>query len=215
MGESSLPLASCRRRTLLSRPPRSHRHRPAPARKSLPRRARRRSDSARFSNWSRSSSRVWCSITSRPTISSNPCRSARGWSRSRFLAIYWRYKAESLSVFVFPLVFVMTLVAALRNPVSHWSSEAVRSTWLIVHIVLALLGYAALLFTAVAAVAYLMQERQLKQKQTAVFLPAVSAARHAGRTDLALARRRLRLHHRQHHHRHRLGVHRTRHELDR
>jgi ABC-type uncharacterized transport system permease subunit len=60
----------------------------------------------------------------------------------------------------------MTLVAALRNPVSHWSSEAVRSTWLIVHIVLALLGYAALIFTAVAAVAYLMQERQLKQKQT-------------------------------------------------
>jgi ABC-type uncharacterized transport system permease subunit len=86
-----------------------------------------------------------------------------------FLGIYWRYKAESLSVFVFPLVFVMTLVAALRNPVSHWSSEAVRSTWLIVHIVLALLGYAALLFTAVAAVAYLMQERQLKQKQPRSF----------------------------------------------
>jgi len=86
-----------------------------------------------------------------------------------FLAIYWRYKAESLSVFVFPLVFVMTLVAALSNPVSRWSSEAVRSTWLTVHIVLALLGYAALLFTAVAAIAYLMQERQLKRKQTRSF----------------------------------------------
>jgi ABC-type uncharacterized transport system permease subunit len=82
-----------------------------------------------------------------------------------FLIIYWRYKVESLSVFVFPLVFVMTLVAALRNPVSRWSSETLRSTWLIVHIVLALLGYAALIFTAVAAVAYLMQERQLKQKR--------------------------------------------------
>jgi ABC-type uncharacterized transport system permease subunit len=86
-----------------------------------------------------------------------------------FLGIYWRYKAESLSVFVFPLVFVMTLVAALRNPVSHFSSEAVRSTWLTIHIVLALLGYAALLFTAIAAVAYLIQERQLKQKQTRTF----------------------------------------------
>ena len=83
-----------------------------------------------------------------------------------FLGIYWRYKAESLSVFVFPLVFVMTLVAALRNPVARWSSEAVRNTWLTVHIVLALLGYAALLFTAVAAVVYLLQERQLKRKQT-------------------------------------------------
>jgi ABC-type transport system involved in cytochrome c biogenesis permease subunit len=86
-----------------------------------------------------------------------------------FLAIYWRYKAESLSVFVFPLVFVMTLVAALSNPVVGRSSEAVLSTWLTVHIVLALLGYAALLFTAIAAVAYLMQERQLKRKQTRSF----------------------------------------------
>jgi ABC-type uncharacterized transport system permease subunit len=86
-----------------------------------------------------------------------------------FLAIYWRYKAESLSVFVFPLVSVMTLVAALNNPVAHWSNEAMRSTWLIVHIVLALLGYAALLFTAIAAVAYLMEERQLKRKQPRSF----------------------------------------------
>jgi ABC-type uncharacterized transport system permease subunit len=87
----------------------------------------------------------------------------------QLVSIYWRYKAETLSVFVFPLVFVMTLVAALSNPVARWSSEAVRSTWLTVHIVLALLGYAALLFTAVAAVAYLMQERQLKRKQTRSF----------------------------------------------
>jgi len=86
-----------------------------------------------------------------------------------FLTIYWRYKAESLSVFVFPLVFVMTLVSALSNPVARWSSEAVKNTWLTVHIVLALLGYAALLFTAVAAVAYLMQERELKKKQPRSF----------------------------------------------
>jgi len=54
--------------------------------------------------------------------------------------------------------------------VSRWSSEAVRSTWLTVHIVLALLGYAALLFTAVAAVAYLIQERELKRKQKRSFI---------------------------------------------
>lgn len=86
-----------------------------------------------------------------------------------FLFIYWRYKAESLSVFVFPLVFVMTLVGALSNPATHWSSAAMRTTWLTVHIVLALLGYAALLFTAIAAVAYLMEERQLKQKKSRSF----------------------------------------------
>ena len=86
-----------------------------------------------------------------------------------FLAIYWRYKAESLSVFVFPLVFVMTLIAALRSPVATWSSEGVRGTWLIVHIVLAVVGYAALLLTAVAATAYLIEENQLKRKDKKPF----------------------------------------------
>ena len=82
-----------------------------------------------------------------------------------FFVVYWRYKTESLSVFVFPLVFVLTLIAALRNPVSGWSSETLRNGWLSVHIVLILLGYAALLFTAVAATAYLIQERELKRKR--------------------------------------------------
>lgn len=83
-----------------------------------------------------------------------------------FFLVYWRYKIESLSVFVFPLVFLMTLIAALRNPVSGWSSETARNVWLSVHIVLILLGYAALLFTAVAATVYLLQERELKRKNT-------------------------------------------------
>src|SRR6202167_4232693 len=61
-----------------------------------------------------------------------------------FLFVYWRYKTESLSVFIFPLVFVMTLVATLGTPVDAWSSPMVRSAWLDVHITLVLLGFAAL-----------------------------------------------------------------------
>ena len=86
-----------------------------------------------------------------------------------FLFIYWRYKFESLSVFIFPLVFMMSLVATLGNPVSAWSSPAVRNTWLTVHIVLVLLGYAALLFASAAAVLYLFQERELKTKKPRKF----------------------------------------------
>ena len=83
-----------------------------------------------------------------------------------FLAIRWRYKDEaaSLSVFIFPLVFLMTFMAALRSPVSTWSSETARGTWLIVHIVAELIGYAALVFTSIGSVLYLIQERQLKRK---------------------------------------------------
>src|SRR5580704_14904934 len=81
-----------------------------------------------------------------------------------FLVVHWRYKIESFSVFIFPLVFLMTLVASMGRPVAAWSSSGVRSVWLTTHIVLVLLGYAALLLTAVAAVIYLIQERELKRK---------------------------------------------------
>jgi ABC-type uncharacterized transport system permease subunit len=81
-----------------------------------------------------------------------------------FLFVHWRYKLESFSVFIFPLVFLMTLVAAMGRPVAAWSSLGMRSVWLTTHIVLVLLGYAALLLTAVAAVVYLIQERELKRK---------------------------------------------------
>jgi ABC-type uncharacterized transport system permease subunit len=83
-----------------------------------------------------------------------------------FLFVYWRYRIESLGVFVFPLVFAMTTAAALSAPVTHWSSGSDRDTWLAVHIVLVLLGYAALLVTAFAALLYLLQERQLKRKKS-------------------------------------------------
>jgi ABC-type uncharacterized transport system permease subunit len=93
-----------------------------------------------------------------------------------YLVVHWRYKLESLSVFIFPLVFVMALVATMGNPVSAWSSPVVRNTWLTVHIVLVLLGYAALLLTAVASLLYLFQERELKTKKPRSFyyrLPAL------------------------------------------
>jgi len=81
-----------------------------------------------------------------------------------FLFAYWRYKTASLSVFIFPLVFVLALIAALGNNDSGWTSETLKNSWLIAHIVFILLGYAAVLFTAVAAVLYLVQEKRLKNK---------------------------------------------------
>src|SRR6478672_1867061 len=53
-----------------------------------------------------------------------------------FLFVHWRYKVESLSVFAFPLVFVMALVATLGNPVEGLENPVLRTTWLTFHIVL-------------------------------------------------------------------------------
>jgi len=82
-----------------------------------------------------------------------------------FLIVYWRYRFIGLSLFVFPLVTVLTIAAAMGVPMASWANRQVRDVWLLVHIVLVLVGYAALLLSAAAAVFYLVQERHLKRKQ--------------------------------------------------
>jgi ABC-type uncharacterized transport system permease subunit len=64
----------------------------------------------------------------------------------------------------------MVLGAALENPMTPSQDEGFRGVLLVVHIVLVLAGYAALFFTALSAVAYLMQERRLKSKQGSALL---------------------------------------------
>jgi len=81
-----------------------------------------------------------------------------------FLFVYWKYQFTGLTVVLFPLVFVMSLVGAMELPVSAWSSPRVRDVWLLFHVLLVLLGYAALALAAVASAFYLLQERQLKSK---------------------------------------------------
>ena len=87
-----------------------------------------------------------------------------------FLIVEWRYHFSTTAVALFPLVFLMTLVASMEQPVAAWPNVGVRDVWLFVHIVLVLAGYAALLLTAVASVFYLMQERRLKKKRTGTLL---------------------------------------------
>ena len=62
-----------------------------------------------------------------------------------FLYVYWRYDFASLSVCIFPLVFVMTQVGAMETPMLSWPSSGVRNAWLLLHVMMILLGYAALL----------------------------------------------------------------------
>jgi ABC-type uncharacterized transport system permease subunit len=87
-----------------------------------------------------------------------------------FLFLYRKYRFESLGVLLFPLVFVMTAVASLKAPIGPWSDPETRTTLLMVHIVLVLLGYATLILTALASVLYLIQERHLKRKKPMTLL---------------------------------------------
>ncbi len=81
-----------------------------------------------------------------------------------FLAVYKKFQFTGITVVLFPLVFVMALIGAMEIPVSSWSDPRVRDAWLIVHVLLVMLGYAALVLAAVASLFYLISERQLKRK---------------------------------------------------
>ncbi len=84
-----------------------------------------------------------------------------------YLFVQWRYHFAVLSIFIFPLVSLLTLIASMGAPVSSWSDPRVRSAWLIIHILLILVGYTGLLVSAEAAVLYLFQERRLKRRHAA------------------------------------------------
>ncbi len=81
-----------------------------------------------------------------------------------FLFVYWRYRIRTHGVFLFPLVFILSLTGSLGTPVANWVNPALRDAWLMVHVGLVLTGYAALLVMAASSVIYLIQERHLKSK---------------------------------------------------
>jgi cytochrome c-type biogenesis protein CcsB len=86
-----------------------------------------------------------------------------------FLIAYVKYRIAPLSVFAFPLIFLMTFVANLRYDPSSSIPPVLRSNWIFIHIPMVFLGYAALFIAFAAAIMYLIQERALKSKHPVRF----------------------------------------------
>jgi cytochrome c-type biogenesis protein CcsB len=80
-----------------------------------------------------------------------------------FFFLYLRYRITSLGLFMLPFVFVLTLISAFR-PERPFDLSAFRGGWLAVHIGSTILGYTGFFLTFVAAVMYLMQEKELKSR---------------------------------------------------
>ena len=80
-----------------------------------------------------------------------------------FFFLYLRYRITSLGLFMLPFVFVLTLISAFR-PVRPFDLSAFRGGWLAVHIGSTILGYTGFFLTFVAAVMYLIQEKELKSR---------------------------------------------------
>ena len=81
-----------------------------------------------------------------------------------FMLVYMVYKTTSHGIAVFPLVFVLTFIAATGQQPVVFTSTVVKKGWLDAHIFSIFTGYAALFVSFGASLLYLLQERALKSK---------------------------------------------------
>src|SRR6059036_2689332 len=83
-----------------------------------------------------------------------------------FMIVFLVYKTTSPGIVVFPLVFLLTFVAATGQQPLVLTSVAVKQGWLAAHILMIFTGYAALFLSFGASLLYLLQERALKSKNS-------------------------------------------------
>ena len=81
-----------------------------------------------------------------------------------FFLVWWLYDAISLGIFALPATFFLVFIPALGPDRYSFPSEGVRVSWLVAHIIALLLAYAALCFSLLASVLYLVEERRIKAK---------------------------------------------------
>jgi len=105
-----------------------------------------------------------------------------------FLLIYAIYKTTSPGIIVFPLVFLLTFVAATGQQPFLFTSNVAKKGWLFAHIALIFTGYAALILSFCASLLYLVQERSLKSKRSGMLsrLPALETIDEIGYRSLLL-----------------------------
>lgn len=84
-----------------------------------------------------------------------------------FLLLALRYKTVAFGIFLLPIAVLLTIVPALHPGHETIAYPFIRTGWLLLHIALLLIAYAALFLSLIASVLYLIQERRLKQKRSA------------------------------------------------
>lgn len=106
-----------------------------------------------------------------------------------YLVAVRRYHMDALGPFVVPFAFLASASSGVSTVTADPVPIALQHLWLGMHIVLALLGYAALTLTFGAGIMYLIQERQLKSRHPGVWwqrLPSLSLLDELGARALLL-----------------------------
>jgi cytochrome c-type biogenesis protein CcsB len=81
-----------------------------------------------------------------------------------FMVANIRYRISALGAFILPLVSLLTIFSQVFWGQRHAVSAPRNSAWLHFHVSVAFLAYAAFFLTFVSGVLYLIQEKELKEK---------------------------------------------------
>jgi len=92
-----------------------------------------------------------------------------------FMLVYLVYQTTSPGIVIFPLVFLLTFIAATGQAPFLLTSPGLHKGWLLAHIALIFTGYAALILSFGASLLYLIQERSLKSKKPGGILSRLPA----------------------------------------
>lgn len=103
-----------------------------------------------------------------------------------FLLTTALYGAVSFGLFALPLSLLLVLGPAMGADYWPLHSPVVRSGWLLLHISALLAAYAALIFSLLASLLYLIQEKRLKSKDNVGFLTWIPPLETLGRIASAM-----------------------------
>ena len=92
-----------------------------------------------------------------------------------FMLVYFVYRTTTPGIFIFPIVFLLTFVAAAGQQPFIFTSPGIKMGWLFAHIALIFTGYAALFLSFGASLLYLVQEHTLKSKRPSGILSLLPA----------------------------------------
>ncbi|HMF09046.1 MAG TPA: cytochrome c biogenesis protein CcsA, partial [Thermoanaerobaculia bacterium] len=106
-----------------------------------------------------------------------------------YLALQIRHRERAIGPFLIPIVIVSSIIGMLMPAHVSPPSPGTRGVLFALHVTFAILAYAAFTFSFVLSILYLLQNRQLRRRQTGVLfarLPALEVIGRMNRTSVSI-----------------------------
>ena len=113
-----------------------------------------------------------------------------GWMLAiAYLALELRHHERAIGAFLIPIVIVSSAIGLLLPARVSPATDQTKGALFALHVTFAILAYAAFTFSFVLSVLYLIQDRQIRRRQTGVLfarLPALEVIGRMNRTSVSI-----------------------------